>query len=223
MARDMAAERRASAGGWAVWIVLTALAELLGVGLGAVWWGGADRLNPEPTGFPSQLVMLALKALSGVVEGAVLGVVQASLMRRRLPGLSIRRWSLATCAVAVAGWAVGSSFSVFGGGGPGGGFDPDPLLTVALAAGFGLAVGTLFGGVQALALGGLGVRRWPWVIGNAAGWSLGLPAIYLAASGAIAGPVWLLGAGGGLIAGAVVGLATALAFAAMTRRSAAHH
>lgn len=206
-------------GDWAAWVVLTALAELAGIALGAVWWVGADQLNPEPQGLPSQLTMLALKALSGGVEGAVLGAVQAGLMRRRLPGLSVRRWILATCAVAVAGWAVGSSFSVFGagGGGPEGGFDPDPLLTIALAAGFGLAVGALFGGVQALALGGLGVRRWPWIAGNAAGWALGLPAIYLAASGALAGPVWALGAGGGLIAGAVVGAATALAFAAMTR------
>jgi len=222
MARDMAAEReRGARRGWAAWIVLTALAELAGIALGAVWWVGADQLNPEPKGLAAQLAMLGLKALSGVVEGAVLGVVQASLMRRRLPGLSIRRWSLATCAVAVAGWAVGSSFSVFGGGGApgGGGFDPGPALTVALSASFGLVVGTLFGAVQALALGGLRVRRWPWIVGNAAGWALGLPAIYLAASGAIAGPIWLLGAGGGLIAGAVVGLATALAFAAMTRRS----
>lgn len=221
MARDTAAEKASGgARGWAAWIVLTALAELLGIALGAVWWVGADQLNPEPRGLAAQLAMLGLKALSGVVEGAVLGVVQASLMRRRLPGLSIRRWSAATCAVAVAGWAFGSSFSVFGGGaGPEGGFDPGPALTVALSAGFGLMVGTLFGAVQALALGGLRVTRWPWIAGNAAGWALGLPAIYLAASGAIAGPVWALGAGGGLIAGAIVGAATAAAFAATTRRA----
>lgn len=205
---------------WASWIILTALAELVGIAMGAAWWVGADLLNPEPKGLATRLVMLALKALSGVVEGAVLGAVQAALMRQRLPGLSARRWMLATCAVAVAGWAAGSSFSVFGGGGgPEGGFDPGPALIIALAAGFGLAVGTLFGSVQALALGGLGVKRWPWIVGNAAGWALGLPAIYLAASGAVAGPAWALGAGGGLIAGAIVGTATAAAFAAMTRRS----
>lgn len=219
MARDMTAAEKISRGDWAAWIALTALAELAGIALGAVWWVGADQLNPEPRGLPSQLAMLGLKALSGVVEGAVLGAVQAGLMRRRLSELSMRGWIVATCAVAVAGWAVGSSFSVFAaeGGGPEGGFDPGPMLTIALAAGFGLAVGTLFGGVQALALGGLGVRRWPWIASNAAGWALGLPAIYLAASGAVAGPVWALGAAGGLIAGAVVGAATAMAFAAMTR------
>lgn len=212
------AEGRISRGDWLAWAVLTAVAELAGIALGAAWWVGADRLNPEPRGLPLQLLMLAAKALSGVVEGAVLGAAQAGLMRRELPGLSARRWIGATSAVAVAGWALGSSFSVFGGGsGPQGGFDPGPGLTIVLAAGFGLAVGTLFGAAQALALGGLGVRRWPWIAGNAAGWALGLPAIYLAASGALAGPVWALGAGGGLIAGAIVGAATAMAFAVMIR------
>lgn len=210
--------RGIASGGWAAWVVLTALAELLGIALGAVWWVGVDQLDPEPRGLPLQLTMLSLKALSGVVEGAVLGAIQARLMRGRLPGLSVRRFSAATAAVAVAGWAIGSSFSVFGGGGgPQGGFDPDPMTTILLSGGFGLAVGTLFGGVQALALGGLGVKRWPWIAGNAAGWALGLPAIYLAASGAVSGPVWALGAGGGLLAGLMVGAATAVAFATMTR------
>lgn len=219
MARGIDARTRSRGGDWAVWIALTAVAELAGIALGAVWWVGVDQLNPDPKGLPLQFAMLSLKALSGFVEGAVLGAVQSRLMRRRLPALSTRRWSVATVAVAVTGWAVGSSFSVFGGGGgPDGGFDPGPAVTIALSAGFGLAVGTLFGGVQVLALGGLGVKRWPWIVGNAAGWALGLPAIYLAASGAIAGPVWALGAGGGLIAGAVVGAATAVAFAAMTER-----
>ena len=81
------AEGGISRGDWLAWVVLTAAAELAGIALGAAWWVGADRLNPEPEGLPLQLLMLAAKALSGVVEGAVLGAAQAGLKRRALPGL----------------------------------------------------------------------------------------------------------------------------------------
>jgi hypothetical protein len=204
--------------GWVVWILLTALAELFGILIGASWWIWADGLMPEPDGLFWQISMLLFKALSGVPEGMVLGLVQANLMSRRLPDLSIVRWTAATCAVAVVGWAAGSSFSIFATGpGGGDGFDPGVGLTILMAAGFGLLVGALFGGVQTLALSGLGVKPWPWIVGNAVGWALGLPVIYLAASGLALGPIWALAAIGGLVAGALVGAATAVAFAMMTR------
>ena len=208
----------AGRGGWGLWILATALAELFGVVLGACWWVWADGLNPEPAGLAQQVAMLLLKALSGAPEGLVLGLTQARLLSRRLPQLSVVRWVAATCAVAVTGWAVGSSFAIFASGDGGAAFDPGVGETILMAAGFGLAVGALFGGVQSLALGGLGVSRWPWIVGNAAGWAMGLPAIYVAASGAAAAPVWALGAAGGLAAGALVGLATAVAAAFMTRK-----
>ncbi|PHY20381.1 hypothetical protein [Caulobacter sp. BP25] len=211
-------ERTTSRGEWVVWVLLTALAELVGILLGASWWVWADGLMPDPNGLFWQICMLLLKALSGVPEGMVLGLVQANLMSRRLPELSIVRWTTATCVVAVIGWAAGSSFSIFAtGDGGAGSFDPSVGQTLLMAAGLGLALGAVFGGVQTLALGGLGVKRWPWIVGNAIGWGLGLPAIYLAASGVALAPVWLLGAIGGLVAGALVGVATAVAFAAMTR------
>lgn len=208
----------ATRGGWIVWVLLTALAELIGVLLGASWWVWADGIMPEPNGLFWQISMLLFKALSGVPEGMVLGLVQANLMSRRLPELSIVRWTTATCVVAVIGWAAGSSFSIFAtNDGGAGGFDPGIGQTLLMAAGLGLVVGAVFGGVQTLALSGLGVKRWPWIVGNAAGWGLGLPAIYLAASGVVLAPVWVLGSVGGLVAGALVGAATAAAFAAMTR------
>lgn len=211
--------RGAGLGAWAVWILLTALAELVGILLGASWWVWADGLLPDPDGLFWQIAMLLMKALSGVPEGMVLGLVQANMMSRKLPDISIVRWTTATCVVATIGWAVGSSFSIFApNAGGADGFDPTISQTVVMAAGFGLLVGALFGGVQTLALGGLGVPRWPWIVGNAVGWALGLPAIYLAASGFALGPVWALGAIGGLVAGALVGAATAVAFAFMTRR-----
>lgn len=203
-----------------VWILLTAVAELFGILLGASWWIWADGMMPEPDGLFWQVVMLLFKALSGVPEGIVLGLVQANLMSRRLPDLSIVRWTAATCVVAMVGWAAGSSFSVFASGDAGaGGFDPGVGQTILAAAGFGVLVGALFGGAQTLALSGLGVPRWPWIAGNAVGWALGLPVIYLAASGLALGPVWALAAIGGLIAGALVGAATAMAFAIMTREA----
>ncbi len=205
--------------GWVIWILLTALAELVGILLGASWWIWADGLLPDPDGLFWQVSMLLFKALSGVPEGLVLGLVQANLMSRRLPDLSIVRWTAATCLVAVVGWAAGSSFSIFAPSDAGsGGFDPGVGQTILMASGFGVLVGALFGGAQTLALSGLGVVRWPWIVGNAVGWALGLPVIYLAASGLALGPIWALAAIGGLVAGALVGVSTAVAFAVMTGR-----
>ncbi len=66
----------------------------------------------------------------------------------------------------------------------GGALGQDPgLLAIALyAALFGAGVGAVFGAGRGLALprGSLPIGRW--VLGNAIGWAVGLPTIYVAAS-----------------------------------------
>ena len=81
-------------------------------------------------------------------------------------------------------------------------------LILAMAAGFGLLIGAIFGAVQGLALMRGAERAWLWIAANALGWGVALPVIYAAASeagGNIAAPA---AAGAGLVAGLLLGLVT---------------
>jgi len=203
----------------ALWTVVCGLAELLGIATGALWWVGWDQLNPEPVGAATKAGMLAIKGLSGLVEGLILGLAQAWLLRRRYTALSAVAWSSVTCALALLGWTIGSSFAIYGGAEAGAPpADPGPVATVIMSAGFGLAVGAVFGAGQALVLRRAARRAWVWIAANAAGWAIALPAIYLAASVG-GGPGLLpLAAGSGLAAGLMLGLVTGLSLRWMPPR-----
>ena len=58
------------------------------------------------TGVPPVLALLPM-VLAGAVEGAVLGLAQASVLRRALPGVPTRAWLSATAAGAAVAWALG--------------------------------------------------------------------------------------------------------------------
>jgi hypothetical protein len=205
--------------GWgfiASWVGVCAAAELLGIALGGLWWAAMDRVEPEPVGLAMQLVMLALKGGSGLMEGVVLGGLQAMVLKRRYPRLAVGRWIAATSLLAVIGWTMGSSFAVFAGpaAADAPAFNPPLGLVVLLAALFGLAVGVLFGAAQALVLRRAALGAGWWIAANSIGWALALPAVYVAASSgsgeATLAEVLLRGLGGGVTAGIVLGAATAL-------------
>ena len=203
------------------WIAACAIGETLGIALAACWWVAVDRIDPEPVTLTAKLAMLAAKSAAGIVEGGLLGMLQAWALRLRYPALSPTGWTLATVALAVLGWAIGSSFAIFASAE--GSAPPDPGLvpTMAMASGFGLAVGALFGLVQTMPLRRAAQPGMWWILFNAIGWAVALPAIYLAASAdlglGLAG-VALGGLAGGAIAGALLGAVTSLAFAHMPPR-----
>ncbi|MCW3848985.1 hypothetical protein OF829_17235 [Sphingomonas sp. LB-2] len=205
------------------WIVACAIGELLGIACAALWWVAIDRIDPEPVALGARLAMLALKSLSGLVEGWLLGTLQARALAHFYPRLSRSAWVGATVSLALFGWAVGSSFSVFAAGPASAApaADPGMLVTLGMAAAFGLGVGALFGAVQALVLRRAARRASWWIVFNALGWGAALPAIYLFAGIDLgigpAGAV-LNGLAGGIIAGLVLGAITGLAFRHMPAR-----
>lgn len=167
-----------------LWVLVCALAELLGIGIGAGWWIGMDQLNPEPTSTAAKWISLFLKSLSGVVEGAVLGTLQALVLRRIYPRLPVRKWIALTVGLAVLGWAVGSGIPLFANfSGP----QPEPLdpplgWTLLASGLMGLLLGTLFGAVQMIAFQEAAENTHIWIVVNALGWGIALPIIYAAAS-----------------------------------------
>jgi hypothetical protein len=191
-------------------------AELIGIGVGAAWWIAMDQIAPDPVTLGGKATMLGLKSLSGLVEGIVLGSLQAMVLRRLYPKLSARAWVILTSLLAIFGWAVGSAIPIFGTFGAQDQIEPPLLLIVAFASIFGLLIGGLFGGVQALALRQSAHCSYWWVIGNALGWAIALPVIYLAASlPDQATAMWHIvaaGLGSGIVAGVLLGAVTGLAF-----------
>jgi len=204
------------------WIALCAVAELLGIGAAAAWYGAMNVIVGEPEAIAARLGAWLLMALAAIPEGVILGGLQVLGLRWFFARVSAARWILATTALGFLGWGIGAFIPLFVVGEPatGGEFaEPGLATTAAFAAVFGVAVGALFGLAQSTALPRAARRRWSWVLANAAGWMLGLPAIYVAAqvaadlSGTLARVA--LWCAGGVVAGALIGAATALSLQVM--------
>lgn len=202
-----------------VWVITCALAELIEIGAAAAWWIAMDLIAPDPVSLSGKAAMLVLKSLSGLVEGTVLGVLQALVLRRVYPRLSLQAWVLLTASLAIFGWAVGSAIPMFAASGKNQPAEPPLTLILAFASGFGLVIGALFGGVQALALRRAAYRSHWWVLVNAAAWATALPVIYFGASlpDETASTAQAVAAGllSGVIAGMILGAVTGLAFRRM--------
>jgi hypothetical protein len=205
----------------ALWVVVCALAEFIGIGAAALWYGAVMVIIGEPVALVQRTGVWLLATAAAIPEGVVLGGLQGLLLRRVFAGLDLRRWVLATVAVGAVGWAIGSFIPlfIFPEGPSGASFDP-PLAEVALfAAMFGVVAGALFGIGQMMAFPRETPRRFAWVWANMAGWAAGLPLIYVAAQVGADLPgwtaritAWMMG---GLGAGLCIGLATAVAIRLM--------
>ncbi len=205
---------------WSTWTAAVGIAEGLGILAAATVAVLAAGVTAGWTRAPAAAGALAAAVLGGVAEGTLVGTVQSTLLRRWLPGLSARRWVVATVAVVVALWllgtlpsalmaAVGSTDAGAGGAAPEG-----PPMLVLLLVGFvgGALGGAAMGAVQSGVLRGHVTHPRRWITVNALAWSLGLLVILLAATlptqDTPRGVVAVLAAGGGLLAGLVVGAVT---------------
>ncbi len=169
------------------WVLANGVGELLGLGLGAA------------VSVPAQLwlenhVPVLLAAVLGavgfaVIEGAAVGGLQWSVVRRVAPGIGARWWIGTTMAGGLTAWlAVSVPFALARGTEEAaGGVEPPFLLQLAAMALVGLAAGPVLGGWQALALRRVVRRPWPWLWANAKAWAVGMPVIQLAAGGLPAG------------------------------------
>jgi hypothetical protein len=157
----------------------------------------------------SPAMMLPLLIFAGLVEGAFLGWSQAHVLRRLLPGLSVRRWTLCTSLAAAVAWILGLAPSEFN--------QVWAAWPFALQLTVGLLTGTALlasiGVAQWLELRRHLPRSWRWIPGTAAAWLVGL-LIFLAVST----PLWQPGQPPVLIAliGVLAGAAMAIGMAMVT-------
>ena len=190
---------------WLRWVGANALAELLG--LGATFGVGVflfTRIG-EPKGLAA-LGMLFLMTASGLIEGAVVGLLQWRVLRRPLPRVTRRAWLAATLIGVLVAWFLGSLPATLMdmGADPSGApaQEPETWMVLTLAAAMGLVLGVILALPQWRALRRAAENAWVWLPANSAAWALGMPVIFAAVDRAYgAGTTW----------GAIVVMALALA------------
>lgn len=195
------------------WTAACTIGELAAIGAATVAGVALNSVLGEPRSLRARLLVLAVFAAVGVVEGGALAALQWRVLRHRLPRLSIGEWVGVTVAVAVTGWIVGMTPSLFLSqptSEPSG--EPGLATVLLLASAAGGGAGFCFGAAQWFVLRRHAERasRWMWV--HVPAWALAMAAIFLGATLPTAQWAWwqvaLSGVTGGVLGGLVLGVVT---------------
>jgi CBS domain-containing protein len=167
------------------WAVACAAGVVVASGVAAAAAGLLVMTIGEPFSPAESAIVLGLMVGAGALGGVALGSLQWRVLGRQLPSVRRRSWVGATAAMAAFVWLVGMLPSIFlapetWASGPI--LEPPYLATLALVQLFGLAVGGLLGVAQWILLRRHAQGAWKWILGNALGWSVGLPFLYLVAA-----------------------------------------
>lgn len=179
------------------WIPIVTLGEAVGFSIPAVV-GIASAAAPAAVALPALVV-------AGAAEGAVLGLAQATALRRALPDLSRSRWVLSTAAAAAFAYTLGMAPSTWA--------SPithwPPVPTVAVVALLAVAILLSIGAAQYSVLRTVTADAGHWIWITALAWLAGL-AVFMG----FATPLWHDGQSAPLAIG--IGLLGGLFMAATT-------
>jgi hypothetical protein len=196
------------------WILACTAGELVGIGVATAAALAINSLMGEPQSVGARLSTLGVFAAVGALEGGALAGFQWSVLRARLPRLRAGEWVGVTVALAVAGWLIGMTPSLF--------INNDAAPHVESGLGFVLIAAALAGAVAGLCFGlvqwlvlrryARHASRWIWI--HVPAWALALSAIFLGASVPDANsPAWVIavsGVAGGVLGGLLLGAVTGL-------------
>jgi hypothetical protein len=146
--------------------------------------------------------------LLGLLEGGVLGILQARALRKRVSSLVVWRWTLATGWGFLWGWVLNALTSA----GPSAAAPSVAWIWVTLATN-GMLLGVCVGGAQAWLLRDRIKQPLRWMALNTLGWMAALTAQHVGQNflpPGLEGPLWILAAAatssiGGFILGALTG------------------
>ena len=167
------ADRSGGSSLWLRWLGVVSAGELAGFGVPAFVGLWAQGMGPARQ-------VLALMA-AGMVEGMVLGLAQALVLRRQLRGFRTAAWISATGGAAALAWLLGmlpsATHAVWSAWAPG--------WVVLAAATLGVLLLLSIGMAQAFVLPAGTPHVHAWVGWTALGWCTGLAVFLLVAS-----PLW---------------------------------
>ncbi|BEK88068.1 hypothetical protein [Nocardia seriolae] len=158
----------------------------------------APAIGGALTAHAGTATLVAVMIVAGAIEGSVLGLFQARVLRTVLSRLRIRDWVIATAAGAVLAWSIGVLPMAFG---DGFGDWPVWVRVPVIVVGSVVLVFSL-GGAQWVVLRHFTDRAPLWILANAAAWGAGLTAFTLVST-----PLWQPGQAPWLVAaiGALAG------------------
>jgi hypothetical protein len=198
------------------WIAATVVAEAVGFAAAMALGRGVYALaDGGPAGAAGALFEAGLAATAGAVEGACLGAGTWRVLRGLRLELRARAWVGATALGGALAWVIGMTA-----GSHGPATMPAPAVVAAALVGSGLVLGAVLGGTQAWAL-----RRTPWlarrwVVASSVGWMSGLLAVYAALALVPGEGVSPALVAAGVLGGAAMAVAPALATGLLLRRFA---
>ncbi|MDV6014241.1 hypothetical protein [Haloechinothrix sp. LS1_15] len=145
------------------WILAFLVGELIGFVPPAVAGAALVAIAAAPIGLVAGLTV------AGAVEGTVLGIAQAWVLRAHAPAVNRRRWIVVTTAAAGYAWLVGMVIGTYGPDSP-----LPPAIFVVLAVLAGVSALLAMGAGQWLVLrrAVAGAGRWVWVTAGA--WLVGV-------------------------------------------------
>ena len=205
---------------WKKWILYCGIGEMLGVTLAAaVAYFTLVGLKGPPS-WGTQLSVLGLMALAGLLEGSFLGFFQWKVLSEKIPALSRSGWIGLTAILTIFGWVfLALGFLLF--------YPEGPVLPFYFSE-FSLTEHPFLFLMEGIVAGmfaglGLGFLQWLllrkhlpnagfWIGSNILGWGLGLNFILIATYLPFSPPnllsIILMGAAGGLLAGLCAGIVT---------------
>lgn len=165
------------------WIVANGLAEALGLGTTFVL---GVTLAPLLEGAPSVPTVVgsivAAVTLGTLLEGVLVGALQAQVLRERFLQMRPKAWVTATAVGAGAAWLVGmvpSTVMMLATDTSSSSAEPSAFLQYALAVPVGAVTGPILGGAQWIVLRRHARNAVRWLWANAVAWAVGMPVIFL--------------------------------------------
>jgi hypothetical protein len=169
---------------WRRWVAANGLSEVLGLGAtGAVMALGFSRLESLP-GAAGVLLAFLLAVGSGAIEATLVGLAQWWAMHPWFPGITRRRWWLATLVGAlvayVLGWMPSTLMSLNAEASQAQVAEPPQSIMLLFAALLGAAAGAALSFAQWLVLRRQVRRAGWWIPANMLAWLVGMPIIFWA-------------------------------------------
>lgn len=203
------------------WIGLVIAGKLLGIGA-AIWVGGTAISHAVNLPILSAVLgAIAVMGVAGFAEGTLVGLAQARVLGKVVPGIRSGSWAVTTGIATAAAWSLAMQANLLALD-----WELDAEALILLVILFGAALGTIVGAAQWLHLRSRLEGAGGWIAANAIAWVCGTAVAFAFLS--FAGPdsrpveVALVGLAAGVAVGAAVGVITGAALIGLLHHNPPH-